>query len=102
MKIVVSSLPKDVQSTHVQSRKVKLSDFTDPVTTKLAKAGHCAMCHYVATTEAFPLPVHKEEQELSWTCLVKGAEEKEEMIANLEAVEKDLLLKSQLIDYVCA
>jgi len=96
VKIVVSSLPKDMQSTCVQSRKVKLSDFMDPVTIKLAKAGHRAMCHYVATTEAFPLPVHKEE------LLVKGAEEKEEMIANLEVVEKDLLLKSQFIDYVRA
>jgi len=89
-----------MQSTCVQSRKVKLSDFMDPVTIKLAKAGHRAMCHYVATTEAFPLPVHKEE--LSWTYLVKGAEEKEEMITNLEVVEKDLLLKSQFIDYVRA
>ncbi|KIM54115.1 hypothetical protein SCLCIDRAFT_42151, partial [Scleroderma citrinum Foug A] len=64
----------------------------------LAKAGHHAMRHYVATTEAFPLPIHKEE--ISWTCLVKAAEGKEEMVAKLEVLEKNFLLKGQLIDYV--
>ena len=88
-KIVVSLLPKDVQSTHdiaARSGKVKLGDFTDWLTVKLAKAGHRAMRHYVATIEAFPLPIDKEE--LSWTCLVKAAEGNDEMIANLEVLEK--------------
>ena len=92
-----------MQSTHgisARSGKVKLSDFTDWGIAKLAKAGHRAMRHYIATTEAFPLPVTKEE--LSWTCLVKGAEGKDEMIANLKALETNPLLKSRLIDYVCA
>ena len=92
-----------MQLTHdisAQSGKVKLGGFTDLLTAKLTKAGHCAMCHYVATTEAFPLPIHKEE--ISWTCLVKAAEGKEEMVAKLEVLKKNSLLKGWLIDYVCA
>ena len=90
-----------MQSTHdiaARSGKVKLGDFTDWLTVKLAKAGHRAMCHYVATIEAFPLPIDKEE--LSWTCLVKAAEGNDEMIANLEVLEKNPLLQGHLIDYV--
>ena len=87
------------RDTSAQTGKVKLGDFTDPLTAKLAKDGHRAMRHYIATTEAFPLPIQKEE--LSWTCLVKAAAGKDEMITNLETLEKDSWMKSWLIDYIC-
>lgn len=56
------------------------------------------MHHYVATIEAFPLSIDKEE--LSWTCLVKVVEGNNEMITNLEVLEKNPLLKGHLIDHV--
>lgn len=80
--------------------KVKLSDFTNPDITLLTKAGHCELCHYIALTDAFPLPIDKEE--VSWKCLVKGAHRNEEMINKLEALEANSTLKSWVIDYVRA
>ena len=52
------------------------------------------------TTEAFPLPVQKEE--LVWACLVKAAAGNNEMITNLEVLENNSWVKSRLIDYVHA
>ncbi|KIM55523.1 hypothetical protein SCLCIDRAFT_134495, partial [Scleroderma citrinum Foug A] len=72
--------------------------FTNPDSTLLTKAGHHKLCHYIALTDAFPLPIDKEE--VSWKCLVKGAHRNEEMINKLEALEANSTLKSRVIDYV--
>ena len=80
------------------SRKPRLGDFGDGMTTRLAKAGHRAMRQHIAIREAFPLPIEKEE--LSWRCLLKAADGNQEMMAELKALEDDSLIKCRLIDYV--
>ena len=88
----------DSGDTGTRSGKVKLGDFTDKETANLAKAGHRVMRQYVAVTEAFPLPINKED--LSWKCIVKAAQGNKEMLAKLDTLEANCPVKSQLIDYV--
>lgn len=81
-----------------QGQKVKLSTFSTPRSTRIAKLGHGLVRRFVSLTDAFPLAIHKEE--VCWNALAEAGKKDKALNTLLKALGEDLDKKKNLIDYV--
>ncbi|KIM57117.1 hypothetical protein SCLCIDRAFT_131122, partial [Scleroderma citrinum Foug A] len=65
---------------------------------QIAKSGHQAMCRYIVTQEAFPLPVYKDD--MCWDRIVQALKEERLLTTKLESIEGDMEMKGLFLDYV--
>ncbi|KIM61134.1 hypothetical protein SCLCIDRAFT_122654, partial [Scleroderma citrinum Foug A] len=65
---------------------------------QLTKLGHCQFCQHIATVEAFPFPIDKDE--LCWKVIQEGIAKEPGLQHALSKVENDQRMKERLLDYV--
>ena len=78
--------------------KASLASFKDPDIRQLTKLGHHQFHQHIATVEAFPFPVDKDE--LCWKVIQEGIAKEPGLQHALSKVENDQRMKERLLDYV--
>ncbi|KAI6022653.1 hypothetical protein EDC04DRAFT_2575115, partial [Pisolithus marmoratus] len=78
--------------------KTSLASFKSTNICHLAKLGHHRLCQHVATIEAFPFPVDKDE--LCWKLVQESAVKEPGLEQVLAEVEKEQNTKERLLDYI--
>ena len=78
--------------------KTSLASFESADVRCLAQLSHCQLRQHVATVEAFPFPVEKDE--LCWRLIQEGTVKGAGLEKVLNEVEGNQCLKERLLDYV--